>query len=390
MILFTLKKTFFDMWDNLFKIIILNIVILLFIVLCVYLPALLSFNPVMFVLGIILSFAFVFVAAGAGFLFTLEIVNNNSPGFFDFINILKKSWKVSLAFFVLFSLFLLVARFSITYYYSRVSTGTAGYVFKGNEGKYNVKVKYLDKCNYTSSFELYVNNEKKHSWKGEILKTSDNFIIENIKNISLKENDKITVKGLFDGRDLAAFDSIIIEDSAGLNSSIIIEAENMILDNYKAFDFIDSSNNKIISLTLTMKGMIGLASATFLFIISLIIMLSMQFFFPVYGLLNKTFYKTIKTCFIIFFDNTFFSIIMFFGILIIFLLSVFFAYILPGIITIFLWLSVGIKLRLYKYDYMDLNKEANRKNIPWEELIARDRELLGRRTLRGLIFPWKD
>jgi len=81
---------------------------------------------------------------------------------------------------------------------------------------------------------------------------------------------------------------------------------------------------------------------------------------------------------------------MLFGIVIIFFISVFFAYLLPGIMTIFLWLNVGIKLRLYKYDFLEINKGSERKNIPWEELIAKDREMLGRRTLRGLIFPWKD
>ncbi|MBN2546484.1 MAG: hypothetical protein JXB50_11855 [Spirochaetes bacterium] len=392
MILFTIKKTFFDMWDNLFHVIVLNFILLLLIASCVYLPVLLSFNIFMFIMGILLSFGMTFVFAGAGFLFALEIANNNSPGFVDFLNIMKKSWKISLAFFILFGLFLMLSRFSVSYYYSQASTGTAGYVFKGETGYYNIKVKYFDKKNYSSSYELYINNEKKHSWKAEISKFSDNFWLENIKNIRLKDNDRIIIKGVFEGRDLAIIDYIIIEDSAELNKkySLTVEAEDMILDNYKIVDYKDSSNNKIVSLTLTIKGIIGLSAATFLFIISLIIVLSMQFFFPVYGFLNKSFYKTIKTCFIIFFDNTFFSIAMFLGIAVIFFISVFCAYLLPGIMSIFLWLNVGMKLRLYKYDYLEINKEASRKNIPWEELIAKDREILGRRTLKGLIFPWKD
>jgi len=380
------------MWDNLFRVIALNIVFLLLIALCIYIPVLFSFNPLMLILGITLSLGILFVAAGTSFLFTLEIANNNSPDFFDFIKILKKSWKVSLGFFLLFGLFLLISKFSVSYYYSQASTGTAGYIFKGETGSYNINVKYFDKRNYSSKFELYVNNDKKHSWKAEISKFGDNFWMEVIKNISLKENDRIVIKGVFEGRELAVIDCITIEDSSEFNKKVseTIEAENMILDNYKVVDYKDSSNNKIISLTLTMKGIIGLSAATFLFVISLIIILSMQFFFPVYGLLNKSFYKTIKTCFIIFFDNTFFSIVMLFGIVIIFFISVFFAYLLPGIMTIFLWLNVGIKLRLYKYDFLEINKGSERKNIPWEELIAKDREMLGRRTLRGLIFPWKD
>jgi hypothetical protein len=34
--------------------------------------------------------------------------------------------------------------------------------------------------------------------------------------------------------------------------------------------------------------------------------------------------------------------------------------------------------------------DADRRHIPWEELLAEDREKTGTRSLRSFIFPWKD
>ena len=63
---------------------------------------------------------------------------------------------------------------------------------------------------------------------------------------------------------------------------------------------------------------------------------------------------------------------------------------LPGISAVVLWISVGLKLRLYKYDYLEKNPEANRKKIPWDALLVADKDRVGKRTLRGMIFPWKE
>jgi len=49
-----------------------------------------------------------------------------------------------------------------------------------------------------------------------------------------------------------------------------------------------------------------------------------------------------------------------------------------------------VRLRLLKYDWLEAHPDANRKKIPWDELLIEEREKTGTRTLKNLIFPWKD
>ena len=52
-----------------------------------------------------------------------------------------------------------------------------------------------------------------------------------------------------------------------------------------------------------------------------------------------------------------------------------------------------IRLLLYKYDWIEVNpglSAKERKNVPWNDLLAKDRKLLGPRTLKGFFFPWKE
>jgi hypothetical protein len=43
---------------------------------------------------------------------------------------------------------------------------------------------------------------------------------------------------------------------------------------------------------------------------------------------------------------------------------------------------------MVKYDYLEEHGQA--KSIPWEELLEDEEDKMGRRSLRGMIFPWKD
>lgn len=140
---------------------------------------------------------------------------------------------------------------------------------------------------------------------------------------------------------------------------------------------------------LRLKGM-GLIPAGILFWVSIIFVLSIQYFFVVYSRLGEKIMKTIKKCLILFLDNISFSIILFLGSVFIMVFSVLLGFLLPGITGVALWLNVGLKLRLYKYDYLEANPEANRKKIPWKELLTEDIECVGKRTLKDFIFPWKN
>ena len=145
---------------------------------------------------------------------------------------------------------------------------------------------------------------------------------------------------------------------------------------------------------LDMGGLLGVFLAALVFWMLCLCVLALQWFLPLRSQLHGGFKKTLKKCFIIFFDNAGFSVFMFFYTLILAALSVFLAFLIPGLAGIALAQNNAFRLRMYKYDWMeehsDLTPKEARKHIPWGELIAEDRETLGPRSLKSFIFPWKD
>ena len=255
--LFMIKKTFFDMWDNLLKIVILNLGFILVSAIFLIVPYLHKFNIIWGLLGFFLSFIIFNIYYGTVSLFVLKIADYESAGFNDFFLYFKKSWKISILYSLSLILFMTIIIFVIPFY-SR-------------------------------------------------------------------------------------------------------------LNNYLGF-FI-----------------------SFLFLWgTLIFFLSIQYFYQIYGRFNNSFFKVIKKCLLVLFDNTGFSIYLVFVGIIIIILSLITGFIFPGISTFLLWQSVGLKLRLYKYDYLEENPDANRKKIPWDILLENDKEMVGKRTLKGMIFPWKE
>jgi len=136
--------------------------------------------------------------------------------------------------------------------------------------------------------------------------------------------------------------------------------------------------------------LLGLAAIVFLFWAILIWTLSSQFYFPIRAQLDDKVGKIIRKSFVIFFDNTFFTIALGIGSLVVIAGSMFTALLLPGITGLLIWHQVALRLRLYKYDYLEENPDANRKDIPWDALLIDEKERVGKRTLRGMIFPWKE
>ena len=118
--------------------------------------------------------------------------------------------------------------------------------------------------------------------------------------------------------------------------------------------------------------------------------LSIQYFFPIYSRMKNNPIKTLKKCFLVFIDNPLFTLVLLIGSIIIMILSFITFFLIPGIAGLLLWLNAAFKLRLYKYDYLELHPEAKNKRIPWKEILADEKECVGKRTLRNLIFPWKD
>lgn len=139
-----------------------------------------------------------------------------------------------------------------------------------------------------------------------------------------------------------------------------------------------------------MKSLVGPLALAFIFWISLLWGLACMHFFPIQSRLDTDIRKIIRKMLLLFFDNTLFSLGLALGVLVILVVSGFTAFLLPGIATILIWLNVALRLRLYKYDYLEKHPDANRRKIPWDALLIDDRERVGKRTLRGMIFPWKE
>jgi hypothetical protein len=141
---------------------------------------------------------------------------------------------------------------------------------------------------------------------------------------------------------------------------------------------------------LGMGSLLGLFLAAFVFWALVIGVLSLQFFYAVRSRLDVKFFKIIKKCFIIFFDNPGFSVFCFFYNLASLVLSALLAFIFPGPAGLLLFTDEALRLRLLKYDYLEANPEAPRRKIPWDVLLIEERERTGTRSLKSFIFPWKD
>jgi hypothetical protein len=119
------------------------------------------------------------------------------------------------------------------------------------------------------------------------------------------------------------------------------------------------------------------------------VFLATLFFFPTSFRLKKRVFKNLRSCFFFVFGNTPFSFFSLFIALVTLALSAITFFLIIGPATVILWINVCYKIRLYKYEYLEAHPGANKKHIPWDELIALDQTKVGKRTLRGMIFPWK-
>lgn len=253
---FLIKKTFFDMWDNLIRIVILNLGFILAFAIIIYFPLLFRDVPVLFFTALGIGMGILFVYSGVVSTMTSAIADYTKPEFKDFLPALKATYSTSLLF-ALINLVLVIL--------------------------------------FQVAFQVY----------------------------------------------------------GGIQSFI------------------------------------GPLASSFLFWVLIFWVLAFQYFFSIQARLDRKFGKVVKKMFLLLLDNPLFTVGLLIGTLITFAVSVFTAFLLPGIASIFLWWNVALKLRLYKYDYLEENPEA-RRNIPWDALLTEDRDRVGKRTLKGMIFPWKE
>ena len=142
------------------------------------------------------------------------------------------------------------------------------------------------------------------------------------------------------------------------------------------------------------QTLIGIFLGALLFWLDITVALAFQWFVPIRSTFHNKFGKCLKKCFIIFMDNTGFSIIMALYNLLLLVLSILPIGFFPSVAGISISKHNAFRLRMYKYDYLEDHPELKtvkeRRKIPWEELIYEDRECLGPRKLRSFLFPWKE
>ena len=120
----------------------------------------------------------------------------------------------------------------------------------------------------------------------------------------------------------------------------------------------------------------------------------MQWFIPIRALMHNNFAKCFKKSFIILFDNTGFTLAYSLYNLILLVLSVVCIGFFPSMAGILIGNTNALRILLYKYDYLEehpeLKTKKERRQIPWDDLISEDRDMLGPRPIRSFLFPWKD
>ncbi len=138
--------------------------------------------------------------------------------------------------------------------------------------------------------------------------------------------------------------------------------------------------------------------STFTFILSviifwvvLILLLALLYYYPLAVLMsNDSPFKTAKKALLIVADNIWFTLFLSVYQVVLFIMTIFFATIMPGIAGLALSKQVAVTLLMYKYDYIEEHPHTKRNEIPWDELLYEENEKIGHRSFRSLIFPWKD
>lgn len=139
-------------------------------------------------------------------------------------------------------------------------------------------------------------------------------------------------------------------------------------------------------------GFVYLLLAALIFWFIVITILALQWFLPVRSLMGNSFVKCLKKSYIIFFDNPAFTLGVALVNVLNIVLSVVTLGLVPGMSGIIITNTNALRLRLYKYDWLEVNPDLTpqeRKNVPWGDLLAKDRRIVGDRKLRSLFMPWK-
>lgn len=150
--------------------------------------------------------------------------------------------------------------------------------------------------------------------------------------------------------------------------------------------------NVAVPFYVSLSSSLGLLLAALVVWLVIISLLALQWFLPIRSLMHNNFLKTLKKCFILFFDNPLFSIGLFLYDTVLVFLSIPIFLVIPSFSGVALAQVNAVRLRLLKYDWIEENPnmtKSEKRNVPWKELLKEEKQAMGNRSLKSLIFPGK-
>jgi len=133
----------------------------------------------------------------------------------------------------------------------------------------------------------------------------------------------------------------------------------------------------------------GLSLAVLLFWVCVIWWVAMIYYYPVRLRLNLPVFTAARKAFLLFTDNLSLSFAIFLLSAVSLMVSLVTSMLLPGISLMLLFHQVAGRTLLLKYHYLESHPRA-KKDIPWSFLLKDDLDLIGGRSMKGILFPWKE
>jgi hypothetical protein len=118
MIGFLIKKTFFDLWDNMFRVALVNLGFIISAAFPIFIPTLLEPVPPLAILALLAGILWCFVYLMAAALSFKEVSDYGAFGFADFFRNLKAAWPAGLILGLLVFLLVLMVTMVIPFYLS--------------------------------------------------------------------------------------------------------------------------------------------------------------------------------------------------------------------------------------------------------------------------------
>lgn len=146
----------------------------------------------------------------------------------------------------------------------------------------------------------------------------------------------------------------------------------------------------IIPFYLSFESVIGIILAVVMVWLFIFLVLTMPFYFPLMNLLpGDGPLKTFKKCFIIVGDNLGYTLLLLLHSVVDIVFTVLLMGLLPGWTGLMLGAQDMMKLIMKKYDWLDDNPGKTKKDLDWSEILYEEKENLGPRSFKNMIFPWK-